>query len=211
MCTISLPGSVAWGGGPNLAVRLNVSFTPAAVGARISWIGDLVSVGTSYAYSEGTINITSPGTVSVTPGTVTVPFGGAQQFSAAINGTSTSAVNWSLNPGIGTISTTGAYTAPVPMSDQRTVTVTATSQANLAIQGPATVTLVLPSTLHLTSANLPVGTQYGATSAITADSGFVVNSGQVVTLTSAGTIMLDPGFHASPGSVFRANIDTTVH
>ena len=52
-----------------------------------------------------------------------------QQFTAAVTGTSNTAVTWSLNPVTGTINN-GLYTAPATISSPQTVTVTATSAAD---------------------------------------------------------------------------------
>jgi hypothetical protein len=79
--------------------------------------------------------------VAVTPFSVTLAQGQMQQFSAAVSGTSNQAVNWTISSsGTDTISATGFYTAPVSITAQQTVTVTATSQVN-STTGTATVTL----------------------------------------------------------------------
>ncbi len=95
-------------------------------------------------------------TVSVSPSAVSVANFGTQQFTAAVNGSPSMAVNWEVNgvaggnQSVGFISTSGLYVAPsgVPTkSDGKggsvttTVTVTAVSQANSADSGSATVTI----------------------------------------------------------------------
>lgn len=67
-----------------------------------------------------------------------------QQFAATINNSS-EGVTWSLNPSnLGTISSTGLYTAPSTITGQETVTVTATSQEDPTKSASATITLLPP-------------------------------------------------------------------
>jgi hypothetical protein len=87
--------------------------------------------------------------VTVTPSTATATIGTQVQFAAALGGTATSAVTWSvaapsgssLSPG--TISTSGLYTTPFPAPT--TVTVTAISTQYPTQNGSATVTLSSPA------------------------------------------------------------------
>ncbi len=89
--------------------------------------------------------------VVVTPNPASATIGSQIQFSAAINGTASSAVTWSvaapsgssLNPG--TISTSGLYTTPYPAPATVTVTAISTSGATNGMSGSATVTLTQPA------------------------------------------------------------------
>jgi hypothetical protein len=70
-----------------------------------------------------------------------------QQFTATVtNGTST-AVSWQVNgvmggnSSVGTIDSTGLYTAPVIVPDPASITVTAVSQADASATGNAIVTI----------------------------------------------------------------------
>jgi len=71
-----------------------------------------------------------PGGISLTisPSTISIPFGNPQQFTASVTGTSNTAVTWSvegINGGstdVGTITTMGLYTAPVVASSAPPVT-----------------------------------------------------------------------------------------
>src|ERR1039457_6101955 len=84
--------------------------------------------------------------VSVTPNTVTVAVNQMQQFTASVTNTSNTSVTWMVNgvtggtSTVGTISSSGAYTAPgtVPSG---TITVSATSVADPTKSGTATVTV----------------------------------------------------------------------
>lgn len=83
----------------------------------------------------------TPVSVSVSPSSTTVSAGGTQQFSASVTGSSNTSVTWSLSSAVGTISSTGLYTAPASVSSQQTVTVKATSQADTSKSASATITV----------------------------------------------------------------------
>ena len=74
--------------------------------------------------------------VSVAPTIASVPLGTTQQFSAAVTGTSNTAVAWIVSgagcggAACGTVDSTGRYTAPAAAPTPPTVTVTATSIAD---------------------------------------------------------------------------------
>ena len=74
-------------------------------------------------------------------------------FSISVQNSSNSAVNWQVNdvPGgngtVGTVSASGAYTAPENIPTPATVKVTAVLQANASAFGSASVTIVPPLSL----------------------------------------------------------------
>lgn len=81
-------------------------------------------------------------TVTISPATATVTIGSTQQFTAAVTGTTNTAVTWSVSPANGgTVSATGMYTAPATVPTGGTCTVTATSQADSTKSASATVTV----------------------------------------------------------------------
>jgi hypothetical protein len=78
------------------------------------------------------------------PTSLTLPANGEPfQFSATVAGTSNTAVNWTVSPSLGTITSNGLYTPPYPgtISSSQTVTITATSLADTTKSATATVTL----------------------------------------------------------------------
>ena len=97
----------------------------------------------------GTCNAVSglnpPVTVSLTPSTASLTPSQLQQFTATVSGTANQTVNWSLTPAIGTLSTTGLYSAPAVATAQ-TVTVTAKSVADPTKSASALVSLSAPLT-----------------------------------------------------------------
>jgi hypothetical protein len=91
----------------------------------------------------GSIKTPTQVSVMVAPSAATVVVGQMQPFTATVSGTTNTAVTWSLTggPTHGTISSSGAYTAPVAVPSPAIVTVTATSQADTTKSASATVTV----------------------------------------------------------------------
>jgi Putative Ig domain len=105
--------------------------------------------------------------VSVSPSNGSVSSGGTQQFTATVNGTSQTSVTWTASAG--TINSTGLFTAPAVTANTN-VTITATSLANSASTGSASLTVAAPSgpppSLSIATTALPgatVGSSYVAT------------------------------------------------
>ena len=92
----------------------------------------------------------APPAVAITPNPATVAIGSTLQFTAAISGTASTAVTWTVTApsgsslSAGTITSAGLYTTPYPAP--ATVTVTATNAANTAQSARVTVTLSPPAT-----------------------------------------------------------------
>ena len=90
-------------------------------------------------------------TIAITPSTATLSSGGAQQFSASVQGTSNTGVSWSATSG--SVSSTGLFTAPV-VSSSTNITITAASQADPTVTSSASVTVVPPPPVSSGSATL---------------------------------------------------------
>jgi hypothetical protein len=88
----------------------------------------------------------NPVSVSVTPSTAGVTIGQTAQFSAKVANTSNTAVTWKVNgvaggnATVGTVSTTGLYTAPGKVPSGQ-VSISATSAADTTKSGSATVSV----------------------------------------------------------------------
>jgi hypothetical protein len=77
--------------------------------------------------------------VSISPPSAAVPLGCSQQFTATVSGSSDTAVTWSMSPALGTLSSSGYYTAPTNLTNNQTVTITATSVADPTSSASAAV------------------------------------------------------------------------
>jgi len=88
-----------------------------------------------------------PVSVSIAPTKATLTQGSLQFFTVAVNNSDDKTVQWQVNgitggnSTLGTISTTGLYTAPTVVPSPPTVTVTAISQASPTAMAPASVTI----------------------------------------------------------------------
>jgi hypothetical protein len=106
-----------------------------------------VSQADGNAKGSATVTVLAAATVSVSPAAATVLSGASQQFNATVQGTGSSAVNWSVdalvggNATLGTIDSNGLYTAPATPPPGGTITVTATSVSDSTQSGSATVSI----------------------------------------------------------------------
>jgi hypothetical protein len=174
--------SVTWlvvGGAANGTISTSGLYTaPAAVPNPALVTVTATSQADPTKSGSGSITVTGTSsniTVMVSPTSPTIPLFGSRQFSAAVSGTSNTAVNWSVNgtPGgslqFGFISSSGLYFAPggVPTKSNgsggvttTTLTVTAVSQASATASGSTTVTLI-PANQSAQSVPVNLGTSGG--------------------------------------------------
>lgn len=108
--------------------------------------------GTTSSIVKLSITAAAPVTVNVTPATAAIPAATTRQFSATVTGSANTEVTWGVNgmtggnATVGTISSTGLYTAPVTVPTPNNVTVQAISVATASSLGVATVTIQPPAT-----------------------------------------------------------------
>src|SRR5215470_15946978 len=111
-------------------------------------------------------------TVTVAAPASSILLGNQMTLTATVTNTSDTSVAWSVkgiaagNPGVGTITTAGVYTAPADLPSPATVQITATSQANPTKSGTASVTVISDITLAL--APNPASVELSATLAFQA-------------------------------------------
>ena len=80
--------------------------------------------------------------ITLTPSTANLtPAGSSQQFNALVKNSANSAVRWTLNPPVGTITPGGLFTPPLFSAVPVTVTVTASAFADPTRQASATVSI----------------------------------------------------------------------
>ena len=173
---------VTWsvaGGASNGSISSTGLYTaPSAPPSASPVMVTVTSLADATKSATATVTVTaagSSGALSVSPSTATVANFGTQQFTASVNGSPSTAVNWQVN-GVaggnqtaGFISTSGLYLAPsgVPTkSDGKggsvttSVTVSAVLQTNSAVFGSATVN-ISPANQNFQSGAVNLGTSGG--------------------------------------------------
>ena len=106
-----------------------------------------VSAADSTKSASSQVTIAPVITVSVSPGTATVAASGTQAFTATVGNSSNTSVTWQVNgvaggnTTVGTISSSGMYTAPMTVPSPATVTVAAVSAASSIRSGSSQVTI----------------------------------------------------------------------
>jgi hypothetical protein len=129
--------------------------------------------------------------VTIAPTTASVLLGGTQQFTAAVSNAANQSVNWNVNgisggnSAVGTISSTGLFTAPQILSQPASVTVQAISQADSAASASAPVTITSDVSVSVTPASASV--ELGAAQAFVAHIASAANPNASVTWTVTGT------------------------
>jgi hypothetical protein len=172
-----------------------------------------VADNTKSANATVTVNPLPVVQVTISPTSAAIGVNATQQFMATVTGNSNISVTWSVdgvtggNSTVGTISTSGLYTAPAVFGSH---TVTATSVADNTKNASASVVVV---SMNVTPASATLAAQ--GTQQFTANvQGYGDNSvtwsvdGTVGGNSSAGTIS-SSGFYTAPGSLGQHTITAT--
>jgi uncharacterized protein (DUF1800 family) len=146
-----------------------------------SGLGATTSETVMISVGSGTTNPPPPTpgvTVAVSPTSVALAPGTAQNFGATVTGSTNTSVAWSVNgiaggnTTVGTITAAGLYTAPAAAPSPATVTVRATSAASTSASAQASVTISAPTspgtgqgTADLAAARLLEQASFGPTPA----------------------------------------------
>jgi hypothetical protein len=152
-----------------------------------------------------------PVSVTISPTSANVDVNGMQQFTATVTGSSNTNVTWSVNgvqggnTTVGTVSTSGLYTAPATVPSPPTVTVTATSVADPTKSASANVTILsgVSVTISPTSANVDVNGTQQFTATVTGSSNTNVTwsvNGVQGGNTTVGTVSTS-GLYTAPATV----------
>jgi hypothetical protein len=134
--------------------------------------------------------------VSVTPDTVNVPYGGQQQFTAVVSGSSNPNVIWDLPVSAGAaITSDGLLTAPSKPGSSTQALVRATSVSNPNASATAIVNFG-PVTISL--APKPAQVQFGKTLQVHATVGGTVDASVTWEVVSGGGSISDTGMYQAP-------------
>jgi hypothetical protein len=117
---------------------------PASVTVQQSVVVRATSVADTTKWNTATVTLL-PVSIGINPTTASLSAGEQRQFTATVSYAAKATVNWTRSPAVGTLGSSGIYTAPTPITTQQTVTVTATSAADPSKSVSATVTLNPPA------------------------------------------------------------------
>ena len=136
--------AVMWLLTPNVGSIVNGVYTaPSSVSSQQTITITATSQADSTKTAASSITLTpnpAPVTIRLSPATVMLKASQSATFTAAIGGSSNTAVTWSLSPNVGSV-VNGVYTAPSTVSSQETITITATSQADSTKKAVSSVVL----------------------------------------------------------------------
>ncbi len=196
----------------NCLTKLSIGAIPRLVSGATSLLTVLIVTGFLFQFA-GTQQIQAApaqrgtkalalGTVTVTPARVTLAQSQTQAFTAAVTNTNT-AVTWSINPAVGSISAAGLYTAPASILGSQTVTVKATSVANSTKSATATVTLNPPvsSPVSVTVTPGSVALTQSQTQAFTATVANTSNAAVTWSINPAVGSISAAGLYTAPASI----------
>jgi hypothetical protein len=142
----SASGSVKWSISPSVgAISTAGLYTaPASITSAQTITVTATSSSNRSETAQATVSLTPPATtvkVTVSPTSTTLSASQTQQFKATVTGTSNTAVSWSLNSAVGTVSSSGLYTAPASITSAQTIYITADSNADPSVYAFAPISL----------------------------------------------------------------------
>jgi len=211
-------GQVQWSLTPNLGTIVNGLYrAPSSFSGEVQVTIIATSMADPSKTASATVMLTQPViqnpspsslptvSVSIVGGTSTLPAGQSAQFMASVQGTTNTAVTWSVSPNVGTVSN-GFYTAPTAVSSPETVVLTAVSMADpsksasvsftLQVSKPSAPPPVVSISLSPGTAALQAGQNVAFFTLITGTS----NSGTTWTINPAvGTLV--NGLYTAPATV----------
>ncbi|MGD1073243.1 MAG: hypothetical protein ABSB15_24280, partial [Bryobacteraceae bacterium] len=94
-----------------------------------------------------------PVAISLSPMSADIFTGGQIMMTPTVTGSANTAVQWSLSPNLGTIDSSGLYSAPSSLTQDTTVTVTAIAQANTAQSASSAITVHANGIYFTTNSN----------------------------------------------------------
>jgi len=190
----------------------------------VSGVALLVALTLSFGCGGSSNNETPPPvtvSISLSPTTANVIAGATQQFTAAVTGSSNTAVTWTVS-GPGSVSSSGLYTAPASLTTPASVTVQATAQSDTSKSKSATITIpavgatisptapsVILGATQSFSANVSNATDASVTWSISSGAGTIDANGlyaapSILTTPSSATVTAVP--NADPGQAVSTTL-----
>jgi hypothetical protein len=197
--------SVTWSLSPAVGTISSAGLykAPSAISTSTAVTVKATSVADSTRYDTAIVTVSPTGTisVSVTPATASLLPGGTIQFAAQVTGTTNTGVTWSRSSTIGTISSSGLYTAPSSISSVTTVTVKATSNADTTKYGTAIVTISPTGTISVLVTPGTASLAPGGTVQFTAQVTGTTNKAVTWSRSSSIGSISSTGLYTAPSSV----------
>ena len=141
----STAGYTVFRNGAQLNSTAATTFTDSSVAASSSYQYTVAAFdqGNNQSVPTAPLTVITPAApaIAIAPGSGTLSAGQSLAFTATVTGATDSGVTWSIGPAIGTISTTGKYTAPSTVASDTVVIVTAASTSIPSLTISAAVTL----------------------------------------------------------------------
>jgi hypothetical protein len=135
---------VSWMLTPAVGTIANGLYTaPAMIAAAQNVTVTATSLADSTKSSTATISLTPAVSISLGPANTSLAATQTQQFTATVTGSSNTGVSYTLNPSLGTVSSSGLYTAPATINTAQNVMLTATSLADTAKSALAVIALTM--------------------------------------------------------------------
>ena len=181
---------------------------PASIASQQTVTITATSAADTTKTAHATVTLNPAISVTVTPTTATLSANQTQQFQGTVSGATNTAVTWSLSPSVGTVSTSGLYTAPSSITASQTVTVTATSAADTTRTAAATVTLMPPVAVSVAPGS--VSLKAAQTQTFTATVSGSSNTAVKWTLSPAVGAISSNGVYTAPASVTTSQNITVV-
>ncbi len=107
--------------------------------------------------ASSSLALVPPVAVTVSPASVSLTAGQVQAFSGVVSNSANTAVIWSVDPSLGSITAAGVYTAPAYIGTAQTLTVTAVSVADPTKSASASISLATPVVAGTTYYLSPTG------------------------------------------------------
>ena len=184
--------AVTWTASAGTVTTAGLYTAPSSAG---SYTVTATSVADSSKSASAVVTVSQPiqVSISVSPTTASLQTGGLQQFSAAVSGTTNTAVTWTASAG--TVTSGGLYTAP---SSAGSYTVTATSAADSSKSSSAAVTVTQPIQVSISvspsTANLQTGAQQQFSAYVSG------TSNTAVTWSASGGTVTTNGLYGAPSA-----------
>jgi hypothetical protein len=135
----------SWSINPQVGSISNGLYTaPATITSAQNVTVTATSLADTTKTATAAVALTPGVSISLGPATTSLIAYQTQQFTATVSGSSNTGVSWSISPLVGSISSSGLYTAPTKVKLAQTVTVTASSLADPTKTATAPIALLTP-------------------------------------------------------------------